>query len=468
MKPNAGYYRLSKQEQVKPGVEESHRFQIKRAIEREGGTIAEPDIYHDIMSGRKNDRPDFQRLLNAVEHGRYSAVFIRLDRMSRNAELFHDIERAFRKSKTKLYDLGKYRFVNFDDPRDWGDYHRAGIQAQEESLVTGYRIKLRKEFARSQGQVQGGRLPYGYRRNSDGIYEINEEQKQNALRMIDIYFECGTSAIAAVRQIEIELGIKYTYFGLLKWLNSPVLRGNTPYWGRSSKGEGENGAARYPTQIIYNTHPALIDSVLSARISDAIALNAKRRGTRAAHRTYPLSGLLYCDRCGSVCNITSYTNPNQKTRIYCRNHRKMGNCKGSTVYATAEAIVIESLRLAAEEIAEVGILPDDNTEIETEEMKQIRQQIVIYEQMHSQYKDDRLLQLINENRGKLLELTARESGTQTSVMELRRQLVAIAQAAESWDDFFALATGDRRVVLFRTFVDSVHCDGESVRVVLRV
>lgn len=473
-RPCGSYYRLSKQEQVKPGVEDSHRYQIERAIVSEGETYDRTHCYHDIMTGRKNQRPDFQRLLAAVRAGKYKAVFLRLDRMSRDAELFHEIERTFRSSSTRLYDLGKGRYVNFDDPRDWGDYHRAGVQAQEESLTTGYRIKLRKEFTRSQGKVQGGRMPLGFRRSADGYYEIDPSKRDAAIRAIEIYFESNCSAVEASRRIGNELGITISYQGLINWLKSPVLRGHTPYWGRKTNGTGDraNSAKRIPEKILWHTHTPLIDDEMAKQIDLAIAQVKRVYGKRASNRVYPLSGLLFCGRCGATATITSMKkNGIERAMIHCSQSRKGLGCGGKvepgkvrkgigTRYMDAERAVVNALRMKAESISN-EIQPEILEE--PEEAKRLRSQIRKWESLN----DSELNDLIQEKREQLRQLLS--VGYENHEIEAAKNLlIEISHATSDWEIFWFEATPPQeRALLFNDFVTSVLCDGSEVLVKLR-
>lgn len=476
-KPVAGYYRLSKQEQLKPGTEDSHKFQIERQMQSVGEKFDLNHIYSDIMTGRKNDRPQFQQLLAAVKAKRYKAVFIRLDRMGRNAEFFHEIERAFKRSGTKLYDLGKWRYINFSDPRDWGEYHRAGIQAQEESLTIGYRLKLQKEFTRNQGKVLGGKIPIGYRRSSEGYYEINPDTVETARRMIQIYFESNGSSVAAARQIREELGVEISYQGLMQWLRSPVLRGHTAYYDRPTGGEGEKSPSskRTPATILWNTHEALLDIETAERIDFLLESVKRQRGRRSSNRVYALSGLLFCDRCGSTATITSYAKRNEKPKIYCSGYRQGSGCGGKiepnkrrqgfgTDYLMTELAVIEELRLKAIALAEIGFQHSVEKE-ETEETKKLRQEIYELKMKN----DPDYLPVLQVKEARLMALLSEGTKEEDHLDHLRQKLITIAQAAgDNWLEFCVRMHPLELSELFKEFVSSVKCDRSSISVSLRI
>lgn len=485
-RPSAEYYRLSKQEQANPNSEASHRFQIQRAIEMAGAVFEEAHIYRDIMSGRRTDREDFQRLLEAVRLRRYAAVFVRLDRLSRDAELFHEIERIFSGSRTRLFNISKLRFIDFNDPNDWGDFHREGVKAEEESRIISYRIKLQKEFSRSQNKIQGGRLPLGYLRDREtGRYVIAEDERVKLLRAIDIFFECSCSSVVAVREIEDELGLKYSYQGFVGLLRSPVLREHTPYWGRDTNGMGEtrNGSAREPERVVFNTHPAIVSPALAERIDRALEENTKRRGKNRNSQIYALSELLYCDRCDSSCVITSWSGRDklQRAKIYCAGHRKNSGCGGKidsfrkgertkpigTDYQFALDTVIEALCQRSTQLATVAArdfeLESNSSEfIETPEIKQLRQQISQHEKLAQ---DDLDMLPILQKKRTLLEkaLMAIDFGD-TESEKLRSELIEFAQEPEFWQQ---LTPPELKEVLQR-FVESIRCDGRSIVVKLRV
>lgn len=463
--PIAAYIRLSKQEQASPDSIAALKFQVREAARELGEELADEWILEDIMSGGRNDRPNFQKLVQLIENQSIRIVIVRLDRLSRKAGTFLDLSKLFEKSGVRLFDVLKRGFIDFSNPGEWGAYQRSGIDAEQESRVNSRRIRDRKKFMRHQGKVQGGKMPFGYKRSSEGKYEIREDQRAIALQMVEIFLECGSS-VAAAREIYDRLGILWTYQGLAGWLQKPVLRGHTPYLY-----DNHNSKQRKYTELLWNTHEALISEDVGAQIDRAIEANRRIRGRNKSNRVFPLSGLLYCDRCGAtahICTWRTYAN------IYCSAHRKGTGCGGridgetkgkmgkvGTPYQVADDVVLETLRKRGEDLIRLGFT-NPETPKELPEVIALREQILKYEALAKV--DPDLLPVLVKKRNDLQSLIRDEGDRGDNQRQLQEKLIRYAQIPGFWQKI----TQEEFTVVYWEFVDRVYCDQAAVRVLLKV
>lgn len=418
-------------------------------------------IFLDEMSGRRKDRPQFQKLIHLIENREVEIVVVRQDRLSRDSDMFQTLSKLFERTGVQLYETIRGRFINFKNPDEWAEFQRSGINAEHEARVVSLRAKERKEFMRFEGKVQGGRMPFGYRRSAEGFYEPVPEEWDKARRMIEIFLECESTVVAA-RQIGAELGIQYAYNGLHKWLQNYVLRGHTPYFDKTR----DEGGCRKPSDVRWNTHSALITPEMAERIDRVLAQNKRFRGRTKNFKPKPLSGLLYCDRCGSIAHING-------KMIYCNSYRRGYGCLGTerpgrggnqiaigTRYADAEKAVIEALMQRSEEVAIAGTTVYEQPETESAEVLTLRQQIQQYEALN----DPDLMPVLEKKRSALQQLLSTNEKSSNTLQHSREKLAGYAQIP----DFWQMLTSVEREVVYREFVDKVCCAGLSVKVLLKI
>lgn len=258
----------------------------------------------DGMTGTKEDRPEFQRLLSECRAGHIDLVLTKsLSRFSRNTLSTLDLLR-------ELKDIGVDVFFereNIHSMSGDGELMLTILSsfAQEESLSVSENCKwrIRKRFA--EGELVSLRFLYGYD-ISRGKVEINPEQAA-IVRMIfaDYVGGMGGGLIAkklreagipkpnaamwtSNRVIDILQNEKYTGNALLqkKYIADHLTK-------RLVKNKGE-----LPQYYAEGTHPAIIDM---ETFGQAQALLAARRESRAAsdyRNRYPFTGMIRCGNCG--------------------------------------------------------------------------------------------------------------------------------------------------------------------------
>jgi DNA invertase Pin-like site-specific DNA recombinase len=354
-----GYYRLSKQEQASQGAKDSHEFALMCAFEGAGIPFDPSLIRFDIMSGRRNDRKQLQWLFGEVVAGRCGGLVTRLDRLSRNAELFHEIERIFSGNGALIYSLLDSRWIDFSNTDQWHKYYTDGLNAELESRKIGERIKLRNRHNRHKGKPHsGGPVPIGLKRNADGSYARNDAHAE-IVALIKSQFIEDHATTNLPPLLLSRFGIKTTSTGLTKWLKSPLLRGHIVHGWQSGRDYGQPPILNAHDAIITPAEASLIDSILTA--------NKGRRGRNAGNKIYPLAKLMTCGRCGGkACIALGGREPNKKAYVICHQYRygfgcldwvKKKNGKGASpgsrqnIYDRVEASVILALQARARDVA---------------------------------------------------------------------------------------------------------------------
>ena len=294
-----GYCRFSSDHQKELSIEAQQRA-IEKYAESNGYDII--DWYIDrAFSGQTTNRPDFQRMMNAIENKtcEFRAVIVhKLDRFSRNVVDTFQYQQRFADNNIELVSVEE----NFN-----GDDFILGLNAL---LNQRYVQALSKEVMKGMCErahkslFNGGTAPLGYK-IVDGRYEIEE-----------------TEAII-VREIFRMAADGYGYNAIIQELNRKGYRtrnGNT--FGKNScydllRNERYKGVYTYnkaakrnskrkrnmhkykdESEIIRieNAIPAIVSPELWERANASRKLTAKT--STNAKFPYLLSGLVYCGECG--------------------------------------------------------------------------------------------------------------------------------------------------------------------------
>lgn len=470
--PIACYYRFSKQEQDSPESRRSHIFQLEKAVEGLGRSFDEKWLFSDVGSGTKSKRVQFQKLLDTIKNQEISAVVGRTDRLARNAIDNAGLARLLEVSGVLFFDVLKGRFLDFSNPDDWADFHNQGVGNEKESRVISKRIKMRFEFNRATGKAHGGPSPHGYRRSAQGMWEPNEIPERpttgaqatwnEALQMVQIFLEVGYLQ-GASWEIGDRLGVKITCNGLRRWLENPVIEGHTAALYSHVSGK------RAPKTKMTNTHRALISSDERSAIDALIAKSKQRRGKSQKFRVYPLSGLLWCDRCGSPAHIVGQTNRVGKkasqAQIHCRARRLYKECSVSksdrkgTPYDHAEKQVIKALMDRAIELTAIAMQPQEVHAV-TPEIIALKLDI---EKLEALDMPD-LAPVIKRKRDELRNAIAMLNSDQSEEEMERQKLIELMKDSDVWRK----ASPQDKVIIFSEFVRKVRCAGLQVTVSLSV
>ncbi|MBD2057899.1 recombinase family protein [Oculatella sp. FACHB-28] len=308
-----GYARVSKREQA----EDSHALEQQQNRLRVAGA---EEILTDVESGRKDDRPQFQQLMELVRQQRVERVVVtRIDRLGRSLPSCAKTLEDFQKSGVLLQVLD-----GSVDLTTVGGRTQAGIMAvlaQMESEMISDRSRHGWEYLRQRRVAMNA--PFGYRKVEDRhqldhetflcLLETGEEMSRAkvARDLVDLFMKTR-SLRQTIRALNEKYGIQQFQHtrstrsgfehkglfgrspsGLRRWLTSPVLRGHLVYFADDPE----------RTQIIHDTHAdqRLISDEEYRSIEEILGVNRERRGWGAIAPVYPLSGLVKCSVCGSTC-----------------------------------------------------------------------------------------------------------------------------------------------------------------------
>jgi DNA invertase Pin-like site-specific DNA recombinase len=298
------------------------------------------EILFDVESGTSNHRENFTRLLKLVEAGQVEKIVAtRWDRLMREESLYIELKKLLQKNEVKLYLLDQ----GTADLESASGLLSADINvllAIHESRMLRERVQKGHEYRRKNKEAWS-RSPFGYTRE-DKQYVLNNRQivcilAERPENYQDLSVETDPGLLPGISKCQIareavdlflakrknrivlrELYEKYgvprksntnlvlsdelLLWGLgssLKdWLKNPVLRGHTAYMKSKKKG-GQKPEDQW--EMYYDTHvnQRLISDEEYDEILSILAANAKQVGTPGA--TFYLTGLVYCQECGTRC-----------------------------------------------------------------------------------------------------------------------------------------------------------------------
>lgn len=389
MKRIVGYARVSTREQA---VDCQALEQQKARLNAAGAQ----KLFTDVESGRKDDRKDLKKLMNAVKAKQVDEVIItRLDRLARSLIKLRECVDIFIESGVNLRVLDQQIDLNTSQGKLLVNV--LGALAEWEVDMLSERVKHGKQHRRNQKlacdsypwpyQVVNGRYQLENQpflclieERPDNYRELYDEQsieklpslttKQIALDCINFFFqEQGLSrtvkaifrkygiAKTSAKKNGVDRILHWTPTGFKRWITNPVLCGHTVYHKRVTNAKGK----RKPNdpkdwQIERNTHPehCLLTDEQALEIEQILKFSTKigypsfnndpeQPGT---YREFSYQkGLVFCPECGQKCISKSASDKKGGHHYYfaCR-YAGMGcgNLK-STRREKIEAALIQTL-----------------------------------------------------------------------------------------------------------------------------
>lgn len=338
------YRRVSTFEQEDEGHSLDEQLErAKRYIKNQGWVLVE--VYTDVYSGKSGKRQALRRLEKAVLAGEVDVVVIdRIDRLYRNLEGLLRLVDLFQKNKVALVSVSEQ--IGFDTR--WGRLVLMVLGALAEFYLDslaeetrkGKRGRARKGLANGAfrfGVCNGlcnectdpngeGYCPYyGSENRRDGQVPVPHPIESCAVRLMYRWYHTGEMSDQAIAH-RLNAGLytlpdgrkvhyrtkgqpgrsepgPFTDDAVRYILTNPFYKGRVGYGGVKANGEKE----RKPVELFDGQHEALVDEEIWNCCQE---IRRRRRhrpdGVTGPARTYPLSRLLFCNRCkGSMRGFSS-------------------------------------------------------------------------------------------------------------------------------------------------------------------
>lgn len=300
-------------------------------------------FYSEVVSGETiSARPVMQQLLSDVEAGMWTGVFVvEVERLARgNTKDQGIVADAFKYSNTviitpaKTYDPGN----EFDE-----EYFEFGLfMSRREYKTINRRLQRGRIASVKEGNFIGGSAPYGYRKvklSKGCTLEIIPEQAEVVRQIYNWYCygeqqsdgsfcRLGTDAIAAkLDAMGINPSInqnwsKATISDMLKNLTytGKVFFGQYKEVKTSVNGNIVKKRVYDPNHLVApGKHEAIISDDLFVLASKIRRFNQKNTLPAASSLQNPLSGIVYCKKCGALMTRLAPNSRNRYSTLKCPN-----------------------------------------------------------------------------------------------------------------------------------------------------
>lgn len=276
------------------------------------------EIFEDAGYSAKNtDRPAFQQMMARLRTGEFSHLVVwKIDRISRNlldfAEMYAEIK--------KLGITFVSKNEQFDTSNAMGEAMLKIILvfAELERNMTSERVTAVMLARASNGQWNGGKVPYGYDYDKEtGTFSINEAEA-SVINMIYDTYERVQSLLAVARTLNEKgilprSGTPWNPTTISTMLKNPFYTGAYRYNYHDESKSGGNTSNKFlkPKDdwiLVQDHHPAIIPAERQERV--CAILEDNRRSNKRSSKTYVrknthiFAGVLYCGYCGSQMQST--------------------------------------------------------------------------------------------------------------------------------------------------------------------
>lgn len=331
------YARVSSEEQVEGYSIDAQRRAFQTLVEARGW-IACKEYVEEGRSARTEDiskRPVFKEMIADASAGKFDVLIVhKLDRFSRNLRITLEYF-------DKLLKMG-VTFISINEQMDFttpsGKVHLALLGAFAQYYSDNLSQETKKGWAERRAQgLYCGLLPFGAMKGEDGIPVPDTQDRKANIDGQEVsvrnYEGLKTAfELAAQGKSDREVAVALTTAGYRTAGN----QGNKPFSKDTVKGMLTNrfylgylpdGNASW----IKGKHEPFISEELFNAVQEIRAKRSKpRRTINARARTYSLSTLMRCDRCGSKMRIQM--SPKGRARIYCAGRAEGLGCNNKGTF----------------------------------------------------------------------------------------------------------------------------------------
>ena len=299
-----------------------HRDALLTLAKQRGYSIAH--IYEEVVSGDTiADRPEMQKLLNAVETGAFAGVLVmEVPRLARgNTRDQGTVAETFQYSGTKIITPDKTY-----DPADEADeeYFEFGLfMSRREYKAINRRLQRGRMASLDEVKYIAGAAPYGYRKvkiphQRGYTLEVVEDQAEIVREIFHLYTvgdptpngiakpvgSYGISNLLNARGIPSPGGVRWSASSIRDILKNPTYAGYLRWAYRPVKKQMVDGSVVTTTPV--NKDMPLRRGIHEPIIDEVTWTAAKATMTGRGHApvpsrrqiTNPLAGILYCSVCG--------------------------------------------------------------------------------------------------------------------------------------------------------------------------
>lgn len=306
------------------------------------------EVFEDAGYSAKNtDRPAFQQMMSRLRTGEFTHLCVwKIDRISRNLLDFSEMYAELKKLGITFVSKNE----QFDTSSAMGEAMLKIILvfAELERNMTSERVTAVMLSRASNGQWNGGRVPFGYNYNKETCeFSINETEAATINLIYDTYEQ--VQSLLSVAKTLNEKGIlprsgtPWNPTTISTMLKNPFYTGVYRYnYHDESKSNGNTSNKHLKNKddwvLVEEHHPAIIDKSRQEHVLDI--LEGNRRSNRRSAKKYVrknihiFAGLLYCGYCGNQMQSTidRARSDGYRPSIYaCSRKRRFNDCENKYI-----------------------------------------------------------------------------------------------------------------------------------------
>lgn len=292
------------------------------------------EMYEEVVSGESIDaRPRVKELLRNVEQHRFAGVLcMDIDRLARGDTIDQGvIARTFRLSGTKIITPKKTYDPTSEFDEEYFEFEL--FMARREYKMISRRIQRGRVASVKEGRFIGSTPPYGYDKvkiPNDKGYTLSPNAESDTVKLIYRLYLEGSGKYVIAKKLD-SMGIvprnrpTWSTSTVSDILKNPVYTGKIRWSYRpdvKDMSEGVVTKRRIKNEdciLVYGRHPAII----SEEDFNAVQTLLKRRTVPPkkgdTSLKNPLSGLLYCEKCGAAMSRLGENRRNLKASLRCSN-----------------------------------------------------------------------------------------------------------------------------------------------------
>lgn len=310
-----------------------HKKILYDLAEKMGLTV--DDVYEEVVSGDSIEgRPQIQNLLRAIEGRSYTGVFcVDIDRLARGDTIDQGIiARAFRLSETKIITPKKVYDPNSEFDEEYFEFEL--FMARREFKIIGRRIQRGRIESAKEGRFIGSAAPYGYNKvkiKGDKGYtlEPNPAEAKVVQLIYEMYLK-GDGKMVIAKKLDL-MGIKprsgkpWSSSTVVNILKNPVYIGKVRWGYRKYIKELTDGSVikhrEKNEDCVYvdGLHPPLISKDDFNRVQRTLKQRTTAPVKADLSLKNPLSGLIYCGKCGTAMTRLGENSRCRSATIKCPN-----------------------------------------------------------------------------------------------------------------------------------------------------
>ena len=333
-------------------------------------------------SGKNIQRPDFQRMLQGIEQGKFDKVIVyKLDRISRKVSDFSWLM-EFMQQHNCTFISAKENF-SLDTPAGRAMLYMTSTFAQMERESTSERVKDSYYKRMELGVIGGGSAPLGYDNQTvivggrkHSIYVPNKDI-EIIKKMFELYSDPVTTLADVKKIIEPMFNIKIATADISRRLHNPTyVKADASIYNYYYKAganvvspiesfDGVHGCLiagkrkaneRKYTKVTDHTltvgiHEGVIDSKTFLYIQEKLSKNKQIKNTHKGQYTW-LSGMVKCGDCGYAMVVKRYKRKSgYVSNFYCSNQSNHKSCVPHIhLVSDIESFVYDAMVSKVEEI----------------------------------------------------------------------------------------------------------------------